>query len=95
VSDVRIHYTGEFWSVQVHSPARAPGSGWYEVARFDEQRPAECLKIWLDAPPCLDAVDAEVIGDALAKARSIAHAYGVVAGIASEKKRAAAEVGRG
>jgi hypothetical protein len=81
----RIHHTGEFWSVQVYDLARAPGSGWYEVARFDNEGHARVLCNLVFRG--ITSYEAEAIGDMLATAREFAHAQGVIAGIASEKKR--------
>jgi hypothetical protein len=91
-TDVRMVNTGTFWSVQVCDIAVAPGSGWYEVAAFDDEPSAWWLtcrvREWIsENDGAISPLGARTIGGALAKAREVAHAAGVAAGVVRERKR--------
>lgn len=89
--DIRLVYTGEFHSVQGYDLVRAPGSGWYEIAAFDNRDEAYFLLChiarWLGGGGGMSLEEAEIIGRALTAARRNAYAQGVKDGIAAEKKR--------
>jgi hypothetical protein len=91
-TDVRMVNTGTFWSVQVYDIAQAPGSGWYEVATFDDEDAGWWLtcrvREWIgENDGAISPLGARTIGAALAKAREAAHAKGVADGTVRERKR--------
>jgi hypothetical protein len=87
----RIHFNGTHRSVQVFSPPRAPGSGWYEVAQFERTEHARLVHDALDhaAPTVIAWSDARRLGEALAIARSDAYQRGLADGRRVEREECA------
>lgn len=78
MSQTRYHRNGDTWSVQALDRVRAPGSGWYEIARIVDEAHAEWFALVV-ARGDVTRSGGELIGHAIARARQQGRDEGVAA----------------